>query len=536
MRSPPAIREFERRLTELGCPPAQVRRHVREMADHLDDLRQAALEEGLAEADAEARANQLLGEPAALAESLAAVLRHSSWFGRHRVLGFCLLPPLGIFATSLLGLAVALGLLRCYFSGDEWRLFADEGAALNPISLGVRISCYAAIALMTLAFCWLARRSAAGIGWALAACGACSLQSLFTFCSIIPHSATVGYSSSPNWAGALVPLLVGAAILAWHRRLRAQLSPAGCLTIGGTAPGFACSRGISRATVSTRPVTHFFGSPTYWTVAGLVAGLTWLALHIRADFLNAVAQQKARQELRTHTWPAERAAVVANLRARGARADLPEAKTVDLRPWVNAPLPGLEMSSAKPGSMRADPAGNNLQPFPRGVHLFAGVPFQVNGKIQLMGRGLIKLGEPFPTRARGIPFQQKCRRLFLLHGACYVSPAAVSNRAQVATLVLHYADGSEWQLPIVAGRHLLDDCGPIMKSGVLDIERSPKAPGTELAWSGTDPILQKTHPDDSLRIYKTVFDNPLPEVEIASIDYLSTLSESAPFLLGVTLE
>jgi hypothetical protein len=81
-----AIELLQRRVVELGCLPAQLRRQVQEMAEHHADLKRAALGEGLAEVDAEARADELLGEPVELAEGLAAVLRHYSWFGRHRVL------------------------------------------------------------------------------------------------------------------------------------------------------------------------------------------------------------------------------------------------------------------------------------------------------------------------------------------------------------------------------------------------------------------------------------------------------------------
>jgi len=51
----------------------------------------------LSEADAEARADAQLGEPAALAEQLALVLRRSSWWGRHPFIGFCLLPVLALW-------------------------------------------------------------------------------------------------------------------------------------------------------------------------------------------------------------------------------------------------------------------------------------------------------------------------------------------------------------------------------------------------------------------------------------------------------
>ena len=226
MHKPRAIERFERRMVELGCPPRELRRCVEEIADHHEDLKRTALEEGLAEAEAEARANQLLGEPVALAERFAAVLRQSSWFGRHRVLTFCLLPPAGIFAASILALGAVLGLLRLYYSADEWSVVAGEGDGWNPIALGVRSSWYLALGLMTLVFCWLARRSAAGIWWALAACAVCSFQSSFGFCEIVPHATTIGYTLSPNWHGALIPLVIGAVIYALHQRARRQLAGA----------------------------------------------------------------------------------------------------------------------------------------------------------------------------------------------------------------------------------------------------------------------------------------------------------------------
>src|SRR5580765_654761 len=114
------LRQFEHRLAGLGCPRHHLKRYVEEVAEHHDDLKRAALEEGLAEADAEAYASRLLGEPVELAERCAAALRQSSWFGRHRVLSFCFLPPAVIFAASILGLLAVLGLLRVCLSGDQW--------------------------------------------------------------------------------------------------------------------------------------------------------------------------------------------------------------------------------------------------------------------------------------------------------------------------------------------------------------------------------------------------------------------------------
>src|SRR5262245_59645694 len=115
MRNSTTIQRFRHRLVELGYPESHLRRDTQELADHHGDLKNAAKEEGLTEAAAEAKANQLLGDPIALAERAAERLRRSYWSGRHPWIAFCILPPfasMGIMiATILLGIFVISALL-----------------------------------------------------------------------------------------------------------------------------------------------------------------------------------------------------------------------------------------------------------------------------------------------------------------------------------------------------------------------------------------------------------------------------------------
>ena len=48
MRDAAVIGQFERRLVELDCPATRLRHQVRELADHFEDLKLSALEEGVA--------------------------------------------------------------------------------------------------------------------------------------------------------------------------------------------------------------------------------------------------------------------------------------------------------------------------------------------------------------------------------------------------------------------------------------------------------------------------------------------------------
>jgi hypothetical protein len=127
-----------------------------------------------------------------------------------------------------------------------------------------------------------------------------------------------------------------------------------------------------------------------------------------------------------------------------------------------------------------------------------------------------------------------CERIFLLHGASGIKPEMAGR--DVARLVVHYGDGSRATLPIAAGRDVLDWRGPIYQTDAGREGARPSCVGTELAWVGSNPDLARVAPEDSLRVYRTVFRNPHPEREIATVDYVSTGTEAAPFLLGLTVE
>jgi hypothetical protein len=62
------------------------------------------------------------------------------------------------------------------------------------------------------------------------------------------------------------------------------------------------------------------------------------------------------------------------------------------------------------------------------------------------------------------------------------------------------------------------------------------APGTERAWTGSNPYVRKFQPEFSLILYKTTFDNPQPEVKIATVDFVSTETIACPFFVGLTVE
>jgi hypothetical protein len=231
MPKPDFIDQLRRRLVELGCPLGRLRRLVREVADHREDLQQAARREGASEADAEARANAQLGDPRELAGHLMTVVRRSSWWGRHGFIAFCLLPlaVVPVLWAWLVVMNVLLG-FALGFGWDFNKLHAaeDNPATFPQVAMGVQGADGLAMALVALLFCWLARRSAVSFKWMGIACGICSLYALFFNVQIQPqtHFFSLGASwTSPwaalfwslHWGRAAIPLLMAGAVYAWRR-------------------------------------------------------------------------------------------------------------------------------------------------------------------------------------------------------------------------------------------------------------------------------------------------------------------------------
>ena len=221
---PDYIAQLRFRLLELGCPVARLQRMVREVADHREDLVQAALAEGLSMPEAGAQADERLGNPQTLAEYLMVSRRQASWCGRHRVIAFGLLPLLTF--PVLWALVLCLHLTLGYALGFGWnhnrlRAVADNPSTFHYLVMTVNGADYVAIAVVTFLFCRLAGQSAVGRSWRLLAGLICTLYSLFIVTYLSPHNFTLGLTPQPHWLQAAIPLLV-LGMAHWNQRRRVR--------------------------------------------------------------------------------------------------------------------------------------------------------------------------------------------------------------------------------------------------------------------------------------------------------------------------
>ena len=94
--------------------------------------------------------------------------------------------------------------------------------------------------------------------------------------------------------------------------------------------------------------------------------------------------------------------------------------------------------------------------------------------------------------------------------------------------MLHYADGETRPLDLVYGRDVRDWWYDPAKA---DAETTDRA---KVVWTGLNPVANDY--GRRLRLYLNTRENPRPGVKITSSDFVSAMSESAPFLIAITVE
>jgi hypothetical protein len=224
-----SIEQLRLSLLELGCPLPRLQRMVREVAEHREDLLCALIAEGVTPAEAEARAEERLGDPRMLAENLMKSQQQSSWCGRHRVVAFGVLPIVGFPLFWVAVLCLNLSLAYAFgFGWDERRLHAAAGnPAIFPRLASVAYAAdYFSIALVTVVFCALAGRAAVRRGWIFFGCLIWAAYSSFLYTYVSPHNYTIGLSTHPQWLRASIPLLIIGLAQAYRaRQVRLAANP-----------------------------------------------------------------------------------------------------------------------------------------------------------------------------------------------------------------------------------------------------------------------------------------------------------------------
>jgi hypothetical protein len=111
---PRPLQELGERLLRAGVAPRHVRRYLKELSDHLADLRREEEHAGRSSNDAEARALSRLGSMEQLAQAMVEQRRLHSWSAR---------VPWAMFSLTPLVLLVLAYLLACFILWSGWKIF-----------------------------------------------------------------------------------------------------------------------------------------------------------------------------------------------------------------------------------------------------------------------------------------------------------------------------------------------------------------------------------------------------------------------------
>lgn len=163
--------------------------------------------------------------------------------------------------------------------------------------------------------------------------------------------------------------------------------------------------------------------------------------------------------------------------------------------------------------------GNDLADLPRGFQELHGQSYDIRGVIQLKG-SLLRF--PFPEQVSAIDVGRACRHIHFLHATAFSESAGT----RIGHYRVRYIDDLEREIPILYGQDVEDWWH----------DPSPEAPATActVAWRGSNEATRSQ--GRGIRLYHTQWVNPRPQVDIATIDYVSAATRSGPFLIAITVE
>ena len=183
---------------------------------------------------------------------------------------------------------------------------------------------------------------------------------------------------------------------------------------------------------------------------------------------------------------------------------------IDLSPFYNAPL----------SADWTNRAGYNVAALSRqGRIRVQDAEFDPRGIIQVGCFKEEKLKAAYPERVDGIPIRRKCRQIHFLHAALGREP----DGSRIGSYIIHYA-GAQQEIPLLYGEDL--------RSWLCESDREEDLKRATIAWTGRTVGLFLR----SIRLFKLTWKNPLPDEEVASLDFQSVAAHGAPFLLALTVD
>jgi len=167
--------------------------------------------------------------------------------------------------------------------------------------------------------------------------------------------------------------------------------------------------------------------------------------------------------------------------------------------------------------------GNNLAGLATGDQTLAGVKWKI-------GEGLIALSgqatKGKPARVNGIRVGMKLSKLHFLQVTLGQAPEGTN----VGYYLVHYEyvppHPTHQGIPLIYGKNISD---------WWHRDNSAAPSGAKLAWQGENDATRKTG-GSKIGLYMSTWNNPDPSRKVINIEFVSTVSEAAPFCVAITAE
>lgn len=159
-----------------------------------------------------------------------------------------------------------------------------------------------------------------------------------------------------------------------------------------------------------------------------------------------------------------------------------------------------------------------------GIHQLGGIGFDIRGMIWLYrdspGPWATRVWRRYPKNVR-IPINQTAKAVHFLHG--YWSGPPSNTDRPIARYLFTYSSGQKEELLLVPGSNILGMVG----------DQSDTHPDLAVWRAPLPSIGSKTR---SQQLSKWTWTNPSPDQSIQSIDFVSSETYAAPFLVAITLD
>ena len=201
---------------------------------------------------------------------------------------------------------------------------------------------------------------------------------------------------------------------------------------------------------------------------------------------------------------------------------------LDLTPHY---LERLDNTFIPPPNMDMD---NDLRELPTGVVPLGPQQFDLRGVILLRpaipedNRFFRMVWREIPTQTSPIAVNRPVTRLHLLGASTLMvdNTPLPHDGLPLARLIWHYTDGTRRQTELIYGVH--------MRDWWTFIDPQDHVPAGQVAWTGSNPFAEDF--GSKLRLYHVPLDNPRPEVDVESVQWVGALSPFAPLLVAMNVE